>query len=145
MTRFRTLAALLLLTLASGAGALKLRVLDPELQLNLGYGETSGSRMTVQLVRNYSGPVVLLFSRSEEERNEGLFLGLQPRYLGTLKAGQLTLDLGNTEQTLARFLGSLKPALTVQFVNQSLTLPGLRAPAAEKGSSAGSNANEGGR
>ncbi|MDL2343256.1 hypothetical protein QOL99_03730 [Deinococcus sp. MIMF12] len=139
MTRFRTLAALLLLTLASGAGALKLRVFDPELQLNLGYGESSGGRMTVQLVRNYSGPVVLLFSRSEDERNEGLFLNLQPRYLGVLKAGQLTLEVGNTEQTLARFLGGLKPALSVQLVTQSLTLPGLRTATPEKA------APEGGR
>lgn len=137
MTRFRTLAALLLLTLAPWAGALKLRVLDPELQLNLGYGETSGSRMTVQLVRNYSGPVVLLFSRSEDERNEGLFLNLQPRYLGILKAGQLTVEVGNTEQTLARFLGGLKPPLTVQFLSQSFTLPGLRTAPTEKTSSEG--------
>lgn len=129
MIRFRTLAALLLLTLASGAGALKLRVVDPELQLNLGYGETSGGRMTVQLVRNYSGPVVLLFSRSEDERNEGLFLNLQPRYVGTLRAGQLTLEVGNTEQTLARFLAGLKLTLSVQPVGQ---MPGVRLPTAEK-------------
>lgn len=137
MTRFSSLAALLLLTLASSAGALKLRVFDPELQLNLGYGESSGGRMTVQMVRNYSGPVVLLFSRSEDERNEGLFLGLQPRYQGTLKAGQLTLEVGNTEQTLARFLGGLRPALGVQFVTQSLTLPGLRTVTPERAAAEG--------
>ncbi|MPY67039.1 hypothetical protein F8S09_10110 [Deinococcus sp. SDU3-2] len=139
MTRLLTLATLLLLTLVSGAGALKLRVFDPELQLNLGYGESSGGRMTVQLVRNYSGPVVLLFSRSEDERNEGLFLNLQPRYLGTLKAGQLTVEVGNTEQTLTRFLSGLKLSLTLQPVSQSFTLPGLRTTLTEK------TAPEGGR
>ena len=139
MTRFRILATLLLLTLASGAGALKLSIWDPELQIQVGYGETSGSRMTVQLVRNYSGPVVLLFSRNDDEKERGVYASVQRSYPGILKAGQLTLEVGNTEQTLARFLAGLKLSLTVQPAGQSFTLPGLRTTPTEK------TAPEGGR
>jgi len=133
MTRLRTLVFLTLLSLASGAGAMKLIVWDRELQIPLGYGETSGSRMTVQLVRNYSGPVVLLFSRDDDDKERGLYAGVQRSYPGTLKAGQLTLEVGNSEQTLARFLTGLKLSLTLQPAGQSFTLPGLRTPERTEG------------
>ncbi|GMA15671.1 hypothetical protein E5F05_21010 [Deinococcus metallilatus] len=126
MIRIRTLAFLTLLALASPAQALKLIVWDRELQTKLGYGETSGGRMTVQLVQDYSGPVVALFSREEDEKARSLYPSLQSRYDGTLKAGQLTLDVQNTPVTLAKFLSGLKLNLVLQPVGQVFILPGLR-------------------
>ncbi|GAA5533784.1 hypothetical protein [Deinococcus aluminii] len=126
MIRIRTLAFLTLLALASPAQALKLIVWDRELQTKLGYGETSGGRMTVQLVQDYSGPVVALFSREEDEKARSLYPGLQSRYDGMLKAGQLTLDVQNTPVTLAKFLSGLKLNLVLQPVGQVFILPGLR-------------------
>ncbi|EYB67094.1 hypothetical protein DEIPH_ctg052orf0107 [Deinococcus phoenicis] len=126
MTRTRTLALLTLLTLAAPAQALKLIVWDRELQTKLGYGETSGSRMTVQLVKDYTGPVVALFSREDDEKARGLYPTLQSRYDGTLKAGQLTLDVQNTPVTLLKLLGGLKLTLVLQPTSQVFVLPGLR-------------------
>ncbi|MEW6421026.1 MAG: hypothetical protein AB1511_04765 [Deinococcota bacterium] len=126
MTRTLSLVFLTLLTLASPAQALKLIVWDRELQTKLGYGETSGGRMTVQLVQDYSGPVVALFSREEDEKARGLYLGLQSRYDGTLKTGLLTLEVQNTPVTLSKFLTSLKLNLVLQPAGQVFVLPGLR-------------------
>ncbi|WP_034387990.1 hypothetical protein [Deinococcus sp. YIM 77859] len=126
MIRSRPLALLTLLALASPAGALKLIVWDRDLQTKLGYGESSGNQMTVQLVRDYSGPVVVLFSREEDERNRGLYLTVKSRYDGTLKAGQLTLNVQNMPVTLARFLSGLKLNLLLQPTAQVFLLPGLR-------------------
>lgn len=126
MTRPLPLALLTLFALASSAQALKLTVWDPELQLKVGYGETSGTRMTVQLVRDYSGPVKVVFSREEDEKARSLYPSLQSSYPGTLKAGQLTLEVGNTTVTLARFLSGLKLTLTSQPTGQIFSLPGLR-------------------
>ncbi|GAA5514327.1 hypothetical protein Dcar01_03082 [Deinococcus carri] len=128
MTRIFTLA-LTLLALASPAQALKLIVWDRDLQTKLGYGETSGDRMKVQLVKDYSGPVVVLFSREEDEKARALYPTLQTRYDGTLRAGQLTLDVQNTPVTLAKFLNGLKLNLVLQPTGQVFLLPGLRSTA----------------
>ncbi|WP_272976582.1 hypothetical protein [Deinococcus geothermalis] len=125
MTRTLALVFLTLLTLASPAQALKLIVWDRELQTKLGYGETSGGRMTVQLVQDYSGPVVALFSREEDEKARGLYPNLQSRYDGTLKAGVLTLDIQNASVTLGKFLTGLKLNLVLQPAGQVFVLPGL--------------------
>lgn len=126
MIRIRTFALLTLLALACPAGALKLIVWDRDLQTKLGYGESSGSQMTVQLVRDYSGPVVVLFSREEDEKARGLYPTVKSRYDGTLRTGQLTLDVQNTSVTLARFLSGLKLNLVLQPTTQVFVLPGLR-------------------
>lgn len=125
MTRPHVLV-LTLLALATPAQALKLTVWDPELQLKVGYGETNGSRMTVQLVKDYSGPVVALFSREDDEKARGLYPSLQSRYPGILRNGQLTLEVGNTNVTLTRFLSGLKLTLSTPPAGQVFTLPGLR-------------------
>jgi len=117
---------LTLFALATPAQALKLTVWDPELQLVVGYGETSGSRMTVQLLKDYSGPVKVVFSREEDEKARNLYPSLQSSYPGTLKARQLTLEVGNTTVTLSRFLSSLKLTLAPQAAGQVFSLPGLR-------------------
>lgn len=127
MNRFRTLTLLTLFALASPAQALKLIVWDRELQTPLGYGETSGNRMVVQLVKDYTGPVVVLFSREDEDKARGLYPALKSRYDGDLKGGQLTLDVPNGAVTLARFLMGLRLTLQTQTTGQSLSLPGLRA------------------
>ena len=81
----------LLLLLACPAHALKLVVWDNEMQTKLGAGESSGNRFNVQFVRDYSGPVRVIFSQSADERSRGLFPGLQSSYDGLLKNGQLSL------------------------------------------------------
>lgn len=127
MNRPRALALMTLLALATPAQALKLIVWDRELQTKLGYGETSGDRMVVQLVRDYSGPVYVLFSRDDDEKAQGLYPSLKGRYDGALKGGQLTLDAPNGTVTLARFLAGLGLTLQSQAAGQALSLPGLRA------------------
>ncbi|MFB9993843.1 hypothetical protein ACFFLM_17940 [Deinococcus oregonensis] len=131
-----------LLALAAPAQGLKLIVWDRELQTKLGYGESSGSKFSVQMVGNYNGPVVVLFSQTDDEKDRGSFPGLQSRYDGTLKGGQLTLQASeqrlsaqsvtpngtpNTALTLARFLSAYKLNVTGQPSGQSLSLPGLKA------------------
>lgn len=140
----RTLSLLLFLALAAPAQGLKLIVWDRELQTKLGYGESTGSKFSVQMVPNYSGPVVVLFSQTDEEKTKGSFPGLQSRYDGTLKAGQLTLQAPeqrvtaqslasaqaaptNTTLTLARFLSAYKLSVAGGPAGQSLSLPGLKA------------------
>lgn len=137
----RTFPLILLLALAAPAQGLKLIVWDRELQTKLGYGESSGSKFNVQMVGNYSGPVVALFSQTDEEKAKGSFAGLQSRYDGTLKAGQLTLQAPeqrlsagslnaaapNTTLTLARFLAAFKLSVSGQPSGQTLSLPGLKA------------------
>ena len=77
--------------LASPAGALKMSIWDREMQTTLGAGESSGSRFNVQLIKNFSGPVIVIFSQTEDEKKSNAFSGLQNRYDGVLKNGQLTL------------------------------------------------------
>lgn len=83
---------LCLLLLACPAQALKLVVWDNEMQTKVGAGESSGNRFNVQFVKDYSGPVKVIFSQSADERAKGLFPGLQSSYDGLLRNGQLTLD-----------------------------------------------------
>lgn len=124
----RSLALLTLLALATPAQALKLIVWDPELQTVLGYGESSGGRITVQLLQDYAGPVKVLFSREEEEdeKARGLYSGVQSGYNGTLKAGQLTLKAQGNDVTLTKFLSTVKLSVQLQPAVQILELPGLR-------------------
>ncbi|MDB5045137.1 MAG: hypothetical protein JWQ08_1187 [Deinococcus sp.] len=137
----RTLPLVFLLALAAPAQGLKLIVWDRELQTKLGYGESSGSKFSVQMVPNYNGPVVVLFSQTDDEKAKGSFPGLQSRYDGSLKAGQLTLQApeqrlsaqslngasANNTLTLARFLSVFKLNVTGQPSGQALSLPGLKA------------------
>lgn len=129
-----TLLCLTVLGLAAPARALTLTVWDRELQTKLGYGETVGGKLNLQLVGNYNGPVVVLFAQTESERDRGTFKGLQTRYDGVLRGGQLSLmqeDRLNPPQTLTKFLAGLK--LTPgTWSTPSLTLPGLRAAPADK-------------
>ncbi|MVN88832.1 hypothetical protein GO986_19000 [Deinococcus sp. HMF7620] len=122
MPRF-ILALLTLLMLATPASALKLIVWDRDLLTKLGDGESSGGRVTLRLVTDYSGPVVVLFAPTEEERTRGGLSALKSRYVGTLDDGQLTLEGG---QSLSRLLSGFKLSLGVQPAGQSLSLPGLR-------------------
>lgn len=81
-----------LLALCPPALGLKLTVRDPELQTSLGYGESSGGKFNVKLVADYEGPVVVLFSQSDDEKSRGLFPGLKNSYDGVLRGGQLFLN-----------------------------------------------------
>lgn len=87
-----------LLALCPPALGLKLTVRDPELQTSLGYGESSGGKFNVKLVADYEGPVVVLFSQSDDEKSRGLFPGLKNSYDGVMRGGQLFL---NTEAAAA--------------------------------------------
>jgi hypothetical protein len=126
MTRPLFSLLLTLLALATPAQALKLTVWDPEIKIKVGYGETTASRMTVELLQNYNGPVKLVFAREEDEKARGLYPTLQSSYEGALKAGTLTLNIGNTTVTFSKFLSNLKLTLVLQPTGQIFTLPGLR-------------------
>ncbi|WP_425145587.1 hypothetical protein [Deinococcus sp.] len=131
----KTFAALLRLLLiagalwASSAGALQLVVWDPQLQTKLGYGELVGSKLNLQLVADYSGPVVALFSRDSDEK--GSYPGLLPRYSGLLRAGTLTLDTdegGGGPLPLSRLLSAYKLSLAPLNTIKTFSLPGLKPP-----------------
>ena len=125
MKRFLLLT--LLAALLSGASALQVLVWDRDLQTKLGYGDLSGSKLTMQLVSDYSGPVIVLFARDASEKNS--FVGLQSRYDGLLKGGQLSLDTPDFPDnvTLSKFLGTFKLSVSVQSAAQTISLPGLKA------------------
>lgn len=136
---------LCLMALPPAAEALKVQVWDRELQTKVGDGETSGSKLVLQLVGEYSGPVVVLFAQTDEEKARVTFPGLKSSYNGTLNKGQLTLQLpvgpaersANTALTLSKFLLPYKLTLSAQPAGQSLSLPGLRnaeSPARDKDS-----------
>ena len=121
----KTLLLLAALTSAP-AQAVQLVVWDPQLQTKLGYGEVSGGKLTLQLVPDYSGPVVALFSREDSEKNS--YLGLMPRYSGQLRGGTLTLEDGGSVLSLSRFLAAFKLTPSLQNPVKTFSLPGLKAP-----------------
>ncbi|WP_022800752.1 hypothetical protein [Deinococcus ficus] len=138
MLRLPALLTLLTLLTAAPAQALKVMVVDAELQSTLGYGETSGGRLNLQLVGNYNGPVVLLFAQTDAEKKAGLFPGLQARYDGTLRGGVLSLSEGSANPvTLDKFLKGFK--LTLGVNTPAVTLPGLKTQ--ENGNN-GNNGNQ---
>ncbi|WP_051668337.1 hypothetical protein [Deinococcus frigens] len=131
----RILISLLCLTaLAPTAGALKVQVWDRELQTKVGDGESSGSKLMMQFVGDYDGPVVVLFAQTDEEKSRATFPGLKSSYNGTLSKGLLTLQVpgtsgaspANTSLTLSKFLIPFKLTLSAQPAGQSLSLPGLK-------------------
>ena len=131
----RILIPLLCLTaLAPAAQGLKVQVWDRELQTKVGDGETSGSRLIMQFVGDYDGPVVVLFAQTDEEKSRVTFPGLKSSYNGVLSKGQLTLQLpgaaganaANTSLTLSKFLSPFKLTLSAQPAGQALSLPGLK-------------------
>ncbi|GGK40235.1 hypothetical protein GCM10008955_37490 [Deinococcus malanensis] len=125
MSRF--LIPLLLLVLASPAGALQFIVWDRDFQTKVGYGESSGGKFNVQLLPRYSGPVVVLFSQTDEERRRATFPTLLSRYDGFLRGGQLIIETpGNDDVTLSKFLATFRLSVSVQSTGQTLTLPGLK-------------------
>ena len=127
----RIALSLLVSALLTQAQALQVIVWDRDLQTKLGYGELSGSKLSLQLIADYSGPVVVLFARDNKEKNS--FSGLLPRYDGSLRSGQLNLDVpdaaSSTPQsiTFGKFLGGFKLTLSLQSAGQNVSLPGLKA------------------
>ncbi len=89
----RILLFLTLLAVGSSAQALKLSIWDRELQTKLGDGESNGNKFIVRLVSGYTGPVVVLFALTDEEKNKNIFQTLKNRYVGNLNEGQLILQL----------------------------------------------------
>ncbi len=117
--------ACLLILLSLNTQALQVIVWDRDLQTKLGYGVVSANKLNVQLVSDYSGPVVTLFARESSEKN--LYSDLQDRYDGVLKAGQLSLkDDKGQNVNLAKLLSGYKIALVTQANAQSVSLPGLK-------------------
>lgn len=128
---FPLLASALLL--APPASALKMSIWDREMQTTLGAGESNGNRFNVQLIKNFSGPVIVIFSQSDEERRNSTYAGLQNRYDGVLKNGQLTLMPETThkdkadkpENRPATPQAGTTPALTTAARSVGLTLTRL--------------------
>ena len=130
-----------LLVLCPPALGLKLTVRDPELQTSLGYGESSGGKFNVKLVADYEGPVVVLFSQSDDEKSRGVFPGLKNSYDGVMRGGQLFLNtdvaaaasakatgvsptlrsmsVPATGTSLGRFLQPFKLTVSLQTTGQS--------------------------
>jgi len=106
--------------------AVELVVWDTQLQTKLGYGETVGNKLTLQLVPDYSGPVIALFSRDDTEK--GSFPGLMPRYSGMLKSGVLILNDNGTPLPLNKFLAQYKLTPSLQNPVKTFSLPGLKTP-----------------
>ena len=127
MRRF-LLALLTPLTAPSPASALQLLVWDRDLSTKLGDGESSGGKVTVRLAGDYSGPVVVLFAQSDEERARNAFPGLKSRYVGSLVNGQLNImsEERSAAQSITKFLSGYRLTATVQVASSALSLPGLR-------------------
>ncbi|GGR02218.1 hypothetical protein [Deinococcus ruber] len=105
--------------------ALELVVWDPQLQTKLGYGEVVGTRLNLQLVTDYSGPVVALFSRDSSEKNS--YPGLLSRYGGSLRGGTLTLDTDDSGPLpLSKLLSTYKLSVTPLNTTKTFSLPGLK-------------------
>ena len=120
--------ALSVSSVLSSAQALQLVVWDPQLQTKLGYGELVGTRLNLQLVSDYSGPVVALFSRDSSEKNS--YPGLLPRYGGSLRGGVLTLEGDEgTPLTLSRLLTPYRLSVSPLNTPRSFSLPGLKSTA----------------
>lgn len=93
----RTALILLLLALVTPAHALKLIVWDPDLKNKVAYGESSGGRFNVKFDKDYSGPVVALFSQTDEEKAKGTYGSLRSSYEGVLRDDQLLLNIGPSD------------------------------------------------
>ncbi len=133
----RLLLPLLFFALATPGQALKLIVWDSEMQTKLGAGESSGSKFNLQLVKDYSGPVKVIFSQSADEKSRNTFSSLQSSYDGLLKNGQLSLltssdekaaaaagpVTGNGSLPLGKFLQQYKLSLTTQTTGQNSAAP----------------------
>ncbi|MFC4456288.1 hypothetical protein [Deinococcus sonorensis] len=117
------------------AQALQVVIWDTQLQTKLGYGEVSGSRLNLQLVQDYTGPVVALFSRDADEKD--MYPGLASRYDGTLKGGQLVLN----DLPISRFLSSYKLSVSLQSAAKTLSLPGLKTPPGKDNNPGNGNGN----
>ena len=93
MMKRTSLALLSLLAFATPAQALKLIVWDPDFKNKVAYGESIAGRFTVKYDKDYTGPVVALFSQTEDEKARGTYAGLRGSYEGALRGGQLLLNV----------------------------------------------------
>lgn len=93
MMKRTSLALLSLLALAAPAQALKLIVWDPDFKNKVAYGESIAGRFTVKYDKDYTGPVVALFSQTDDEKAKGTYAGLRGSYEGALRGGQLLLNV----------------------------------------------------
>jgi hypothetical protein len=127
-TFFRPLKVLTLLALLASASAqaVQLVVWDPQLQTKLGYGEVVGNKLNLQLVADYSGPVVALFSKDAGDGPQ--YAALNSRYGGQLRSGTLTLEDGGTVLSLGKFLSAFKLTPSFQNTVRTFSLPGLKTP-----------------
>ena len=125
-TPLRPFVALVALLTSAPAQAVQLVVWDTQLQTKLGYGETVNGKLNLQLVTDYSGPVIALFARDDSEKNS--YPGLLPRYSGQLRGGVLTLEDDGLPITLSRFLAPFKLTPSLQNTVRTFSLPGLKTP-----------------
>ncbi|PYE48404.1 hypothetical protein [Deinococcus yavapaiensis] len=110
-----TLAALV--TLASGASAITVRVLDRDLQGLFALGDSEGNKIVLRVAQDASGPVTILLIDDENVTS----------LTGTLRDNQIILD-NPRGQTLARYLAGRGLTMTFERVNnknRSFSLPGL--------------------
>lgn len=92
MMKRTSLALLALMVFGTPAQALKLIVWDPDFKNKVAYGESIAGKFNVKFDKNYSGPVVALFSQTDDEKDRGTYAGLRSSYEGALRGGQLLID-----------------------------------------------------
>lgn len=124
MMKKTTLALLALLAFATPAQALKLVVWDLDLKNKVAYGESLGGKFTVRFDKDYSGPVIALFSQTEEEKAKGTYAALQNRYSGVLRGGQLLLEVEDGPAATAAVSArtSPQPSVTLRELLQPFKL-----------------------
>ena len=110
-------ALLALSGLGAPAGALDMMVWDQNLDTKLAYGESAGGVMRGQMVRDASGRVVILFSRSDPERARAQYPGLRSRYEGEVRGSQVLIKLPGGLQSLEQFLASYRLKLDLTEIS----------------------------
>lgn len=110
--------ALTLLALSGAAGtqahALDMMIWNTGMETKLAYGESQGQVMRGQIVRGAAGSVVILFSRSEVERNRSLYSSLKSRYEGEIRGSEVMIRLPGGPESLQEFLAGYKLKLDLQ-------------------------------
>ena len=114
MMKKTVLALAALSALSLPAQALKLTLWDRDLQTKVAYGESVGGKFNVKFDKDYEGPVIALFSQTDDERARGSFGGLQSSYTGRLQDGQIVLEVASKSVPLARLLQTFKLPVTLQ-------------------------------
>lgn len=136
LSRLTTTILALLLVLGGAASALVVNITDRDLQGRLGYGESSGKSITVQLSPEATGPVKIFLI---DDR------GAVTSYSGTVQGNSIILD-DPPGVPLRSLLASRGLTLVIERASggaRSFSLPGLKADPKNNGNGNGNEKNVG--